>query len=147
MRKLLFFWLGIVLSSAVSFAQFIEQPASWEYNVIPVKHNEFEIRFTASLKEPWHMYDLGPYENGPHPTRFLFDLPNGVFLVEGIRMESPPAKEYDPLFGMDIGSFGERVCLFKKSDRKSLSQPYMLLSNGRFVTEVPVCRLKRNRLR
>ncbi|HPW77647.1 MAG: Thiol:disulfide interchange protein DsbD precursor [Bacteroidetes bacterium ADurb.Bin037] len=106
MRKLLFFWLGIVLSSAVSFAQFIEQPASWEYNVIPVKHNEFEIRFTASLKEPWHMYDLGPYENGPHPTRFLFDLPNGVFLVEGIRMESPPAKEYDPLFGMDIGSFG-----------------------------------------
>ncbi len=52
------------------------------------------------------MYDLGPYEDGPQPTRFSFDLAQGVSLTDVIFMESPPAKEFDPLFNMDIGSFG-----------------------------------------
>lgn len=105
MRKLFLAFLGILLSSGVSYSQFIEQPASWNYQVNLLEGNLFEIRFTASLEDSWHMYDLGPYENGPQPTRFSFDLPQGVFLVEEMFMESPPAKEYDPLFNMNIGSF------------------------------------------
>jgi thiol:disulfide interchange protein DsbD len=96
----------MLLSSGFSLAQVIEQPATWNYSVVRTRDNEYEIRFTASLKESWHMYDLGPYENGPQPTRFTFDLPGGVSLVEGMQMESPPTKEYDPLFEMVIGSFG-----------------------------------------
>ena len=106
MRRFILFCLGIFLSSAVSFSQFIEQPASWSYDVSQISDNSYEIRFSASLRAPWHMYDLGPYENGPQPTRFTFELPQGVYLEEDIRMESPPPREHDPLFGMDIGSFG-----------------------------------------
>ncbi|MFA6652194.1 MAG: thioredoxin family protein [Bacteroidales bacterium] len=106
MRKLLLSFLGILLSSALSYSQFIEQPASWNYQVNLLEENLFEIRFTATLEDPWHMYDLGPYENGPQPTRFSFDLPQGVTPAGEMFMEAPPAKEYDPLFNMDIGSFG-----------------------------------------
>ncbi|MFA5752726.1 MAG: protein-disulfide reductase DsbD domain-containing protein, partial [Bacteroidales bacterium] len=106
MRKLLLSFLGILLSSVLSYSQFIEQPASWNYQVNLLEENLFEIRFTATLEDPWHMYDLGPYENGPQPTRFSFDLPQGVTPAGEMFMEAPPAKEYDPLFNMDIGSFG-----------------------------------------
>ncbi len=114
MRRLFLVFLGILLSSAVSYSQFIEQPASWNYQVKGLEGNLFEISFTATLEDPWHMYDLGPYENGPQPTRFSFVLPQGVFIEEEMVMESPPAKEYDPLFNMDIGSFGETGTFLQK---------------------------------
>ncbi|HRW95870.1 MAG TPA: protein-disulfide reductase DsbD family protein, partial [Bacteroidales bacterium] len=105
MRRYFLAFLGILLSSAVSYSQFIEQPASWNYQVNRLEENLFEIRFTATLEQPWHMYDLGPYENGPQPTSFSFDLQQGIALAGTMYMESPPAKEFDPLFNMDIGSF------------------------------------------
>ena len=114
MRKIFIVFLGILLSSGVSYSQFIEQPASWDYQVRGLEGNLFEISFTATLEDPWHMYDLGPYENGPQPTRFSFVLPQGVFIEEEMVMESPPAKEYDPLFNMDIGSFGETGTFLQK---------------------------------
>jgi cytochrome c biogenesis protein CcdA/thioredoxin-related protein len=114
MRKILIVFLGILLSSGVSYSQFIEQPASWNYRVSEVEEGLFEIRFTATLEDPWHMYDLGPYENGPQPTRFSFDLSQGVSLVEEVFMESPPAKEYDPLFNMNIGSFAGTATFVQK---------------------------------
>ena len=105
MRRLLLVFLGVLLSSTVSYSQFIEQPASWNYQVNRLEENLFEIRFTAILEDSWHMYDLGPYENGPQPTRFSFDLQQGIALAGTMYMESPPGKEFDPLFNMDIGSF------------------------------------------
>lgn len=60
------------------------------------------------------MYDLGPYQGGPQPTRFTFDLPESAFLEDAIRMESPPAKAYDPMFGMEIGSFGGKGVFIQK---------------------------------
>ncbi|HQM97677.1 MAG TPA: thioredoxin family protein [Bacteroidales bacterium] len=113
MRKVLLFWLGTLLSS-VAIAQYIEQPASWSYSVSSVEENLFEIRFQATLREPWHMYDLGPYQDGPQPTRFTFDLPEGAYLEDVMHMESPPAKEYDPLFNMEIGSFGGKGVFIQK---------------------------------
>jgi thiol:disulfide interchange protein DsbD len=132
MRKLLLFYLGTLLSSA-AIAQYIEQPASWSYSVKAVETNIFEIRFQASLREPWHMYDLGPYQNGPQPTRFTFDLPEGVYLEKAMHMESPPAKAYDPLFGMEIGSFGGNGVFIQKI---RLEVPVALI---RAVVEWQVC--------
>ncbi|MDD3522508.1 MAG: cytochrome c biogenesis protein CcdA, partial [Bacteroidales bacterium] len=132
MRKLLLFCLGTLLSLG-AIAQYIEQPASWSYSVGAVEKNTYEIRFQATLREPWHMYDLGPYQNGPQPTRFTFDLPEGAYLEEAMHMESPPAKEHDPLFNMDIGSFGGKGIFIQKI---RLEVPAALL---RAVVEWQVC--------
>jgi len=96
MRRYFLAFLGILLSSAVSYSQFIEQPASWNYQVNRLEENLFEIRFTATLEQPWHMYDLGPYENGPQPTSFSFDLQQGIALAGTMYMESPPPKSLIP---------------------------------------------------
>lgn len=69
------------------------------------------MQFTATLREPWHMYDLGPYENGPRPTGFVFDLPAGVLLEGPLTMDPVPDKVYDPLFDMLIGSFWRYGCI------------------------------------
>ncbi|HHV40334.1 MAG: thioredoxin family protein [Bacteroidales bacterium] len=106
MRRIIFVLLGIFFSTQATFAQFIEQPATWSHKVIHVEGNVYEMQFTATLQEPWHMYDLGPYENGPRPTGFVFDLPTGVLLEGPLNMEPVPEKVHDPLFDMLIGSFG-----------------------------------------
>ncbi len=105
MRKLSLLLFGVLFSIHVSHAQFIEQPAAWSHTVTHLQDNVYEIQFIAVLQEPWKMYDLGPYENGPQPTRFLFVLPADVTLEGEVYMESAPEKEYDPLFNMPIGSF------------------------------------------
>ncbi|MBP6867363.1 MAG: thioredoxin family protein [Bacteroidales bacterium] len=132
MKRLLLFCLGTLLSSAV-IAQYIEQPATWSQSVSAVEENIYEIRFQATLREPWHMYDLGPYQDGPKPTRFTFDLPEGAYLEDSMLMESPPAKEYDPLFNMEIGSFGGKGVFIQKI---RLEVPAVLL---RAVVEWQVC--------
>ncbi|MFA5638740.1 MAG: hypothetical protein WC961_07670, partial [Anaerovoracaceae bacterium] len=60
MRNILVVILGICFSAQMVFAQFIEQPATWSHKVIHVEGNVYEMQFTATLQEPWHMYDLGP---------------------------------------------------------------------------------------
>ncbi|HPX79061.1 MAG TPA: cytochrome c biogenesis protein CcdA [Bacteroidales bacterium] len=106
MRKLLLLFLGMLFSAQVSLAQLIEQPATWSHSVVHMEDNVYEMQFTATLRAPWHMYDLGPYENGPQATRFTFVLPAGVMLEGALHMQLPPEKKHDPLFDMLIGSFG-----------------------------------------
>lgn len=106
MRKLLLLFLGMLFSAQVSLAQLIEQPATWSHSVVHMEDNVYEMQFTATLRAPWHMYDLGPYENGPQATRFTFVLPAGVVLEGALHMQLPPEKKHDPLFDMLIGSFG-----------------------------------------
>ena len=106
MRKFLLLCISSLLISAHSFAQFFEQPVTWNQKVTALEDGIYELRFIATVEEPWHMYDLGPYENGPQATHFVFDLPQGVALVGETCMKDPPAKEFDHLFGMDIGMFG-----------------------------------------
>ncbi|MFY9116194.1 MAG: thioredoxin family protein [Bacteroidales bacterium] len=120
MRRIILVLLGFCFFAQTTFAQFIEQPAAWSHKVIHVEGNVYEMQFTATLREPWHMYDLGPYENGPRPTGFVFDLPAGVLLEGPLTMDPVPDKVYDPLFDMLIGSFGG-TGVFKQKVRLEVS--------------------------
>lgn len=69
----------------------------------------YDIRFTARIDSPWHMYDMGPYDGGPNATAFTF-TPNGNYTLVGkTRQESKPSKKFDPLFDMEIGTFAGRA--------------------------------------
>lgn len=60
------------------------------------------------------MYDMGPYENGPNATTFIFTLPKGVTKVGEISSIEKPIKVDDPMFGMLIGYYEKSVTFVQK---------------------------------
>ena len=95
----------------------VHNPVSWSVAV-----TADQAVFTAEIEAPWHMYDLGPYEMGPNPTAFTFELPAGVTLDGEIGQLDNPERKYDEIFGVEIGTYAGSarfVQKFKVTDNKS----------------------------
>lgn len=91
------------------------------------------------------MYDLGPYQDGPQPTRFTFDLPEGAYSWKICTWNRLGPKNTTLLFNMEIGSSEGKGYLFRKYTWKFRQPCFAQLLNGRYVTGRTVClRKKRN---
>lgn len=84
-------------------------PVKWSANV-----TGDSVLITAITQKPWHMYDLGPYTDGPNATTFDFQLPKGVTLSGGLRELDKPVRVMDHIFGQKIGVYGERARFVQK---------------------------------
>ena len=80
-------------------------PVSWSVAVAESGDGISRIVFKARIAEPWHMYDMGPYDGGPNATAFTFEPNADVTLLGGIEQLSKPVRVYDSLFAMEIGYF------------------------------------------
>lgn len=116
--------LFIGLFSSPSYSQ-NHGAVDWEYQVnsieIDTLSGDFmEITFIAIIDFGWRMYDIGPYESGPLPTKFSFvDSPH-YELVDNIKMKTKPHEKYDEMYMMDIKYF-ENTALFSQIIRKKTS--------------------------
>ena len=111
--KKLFFVLTL-LSGISMLAYSQSNLVSWKITSEASGDKTFDIKITASIAPGWHMYDLGPYENGPNATTFIFTLPNGVTKVGEISSIEKPIKVDDPMFGMVIGYYEKSVTFVQK---------------------------------
>jgi Disulphide bond corrector protein DsbC len=74
--KILKYFLVLIAAtvSMPSFAQMIEDPTTWTYEVKKKTGNDYQLVFHLVLKSPWHIYSLKPggdgYEIAPS---FTFD--------------------------------------------------------------------------
>ncbi|MEG1955645.1 MAG: cytochrome c biogenesis protein CcdA [Mucinivorans sp.] len=98
----------LLLVSTGAYAQ-LDNPVVWSAKV---KDNV--ARFTAQIQTPWHMYDLGPYTDGPNATTFSFKLPSGVKTDGGVKTITRAKKVQDPMFGMEIGFFSSSAVFEQK---------------------------------
>ncbi|MDD3107659.1 MAG: cytochrome c biogenesis protein CcdA [Alistipes sp.] len=88
-------------------------PVRWSVESRQETKGRMDLIFTARIASPWHMYDLGPYTEGPNATTFTF-VPNAqVRLLGGVEQLSTPTRLYDSIFGMQIGYF-EREAQFRQ---------------------------------
>lgn len=111
-KKLIFI---LTLLSGMSIAAYSQSDlVSWKIGSEAVGDNTFDIKITASIAPGWHMYDMGPYENGPNATTFIFTLPKGVTKVGEISSIEKPIKVNDPMFGMIIGYYEKSVTFVQK---------------------------------
>ena len=102
--------------SGVATAQ--DSPVSWKFSTRHLEADQYEVVFEASIQSPYHMYDLGPYEEfGPNATTFVFEPSEGLSLEGTVYPLIEPQRVDDPVFGMQIGyyadkaRFGQRVRL------------------------------------
>lgn len=90
-------------------AQDESNPVHWSTAVQKTGEGVYDIRFTARIDSPWHMYDMGPYDGGPNATVFTFSPNDNYTLIGKTRQESKPSKKFDPLFDTEIGTFAGRA--------------------------------------
>ena len=115
------------------FAQVLE-PVKWSYNKTDLGDNNWELTFTASIDEHWHLYSQEIPEGGPEKTAFYFyDIDGFELLDKNIEIieeesfteennldyiipftEPDGIEENDPNFGMVVTYFEHEANFSRK---------------------------------
>ncbi|AGY53460.1 Thiol:disulfide interchange protein DsbD [Bacteroidales bacterium CF] len=83
----------------------MKNPVKWKIDIKESGNNAYDLIFNATIGEGWHLYDLGPYTDGPNPTQFYFDESTYYKKAGGVKMLIQPKIEFDEMFQMKIGYF------------------------------------------
>ncbi len=119
MKKIVGLLLAALLCSPVS-AQVID-PVHWS-----VAPSGSQVEISARIDSPWHIYDLGPYTDGPLATSFRFELPKGVRLDGPIRQITPSERAIDPGFGIEVGTLAYAAKFVQKFQLDPGTQPVVI---------------------
>lgn len=115
--------VAALLLRPIAVSAQVEMPVKWS-----TKAAGQSVELTAKIEAPWHLYDIGPYTNGPNATTITFELPAGVTLDGGITQVTKPTVVYDDIFKMDIGTFALKA-VFSQKFKMSVTQPVKVKGN------------------
>ncbi len=110
--KKLFLSLLLSIFALNVFAQ--DNPVSWSSKVVNVKGNVYEILFTGTIGDKWHIYDLGPYQDGPIATTVTFSGGQGVKIQGKPYLKTKAHRYFDQMFNMEIGTCESGVIIAQK---------------------------------
>jgi len=98
--------LTFILSVLVGFSAFsqLQEPVKWSFKANRINDTIAELQFIAKIDMTWHMYSQQVPKDGPRPTVFTFDKPNGFQLMAKVT-EPKPFEEYDEMFEMKVKYF------------------------------------------
>ncbi len=107
MRKLVFFIFSI-LSASVATAQ-VYDPVSWDFGYEKTGDKQYELIFTATMEEHWHIYSMDIPDGGPIPTSFIFDTMPAFKLTGKTYEVTTPVEVLDEAFGFKIKTFSSKA--------------------------------------
>ena len=102
-----------IMSAVVAVAQPAD-PVHWRTEVKALGDDVYSIEFEATPNMGWHLYDLGPYEGGPMATTFTFEPASNYELVGEVTANKESVREYNDIFGMEIGYYAAPVKFVQK---------------------------------
>ncbi len=106
MRKFLLILLCSILCSASSLGAQAIEPLQWKFSGRHLGGDEFELVFTAKIQKGWSTYSqFHTSDEGPVPTRVVFESPNATLLDEGSEEGHLVRLEKDPVFGVPVINF------------------------------------------
>ncbi len=92
----------------------IFDPVNWKFNQKALGNGEYELQFSATIEEHWHVYSMHlPEETMTLPTAFEFDSLNGMELI-GAVTEPEPITKYDPVNEEELSWFENEVTFTQK---------------------------------
>ena len=106
--------LSILLLGMGLNAQVIRDAVTWSRLVEDKSPTEKVLVFTATVKDPWHLYGTELPKGGPTPTHLLVDKIEGAELVGGLTSTQKPIEKYDPNFEMTLRFFSGKVTFRQK---------------------------------
>lgn len=105
---------GIFIFNATT-AQVVD-PVKWKLSSKKISDCEYEIQFTGTMEEHWHVYSLNQSGNdGPMPANIFVDKSSDYEAV-GKPTEGTPIKAMDKVFEMEVLYF-EKTVTFKQKIR------------------------------
>ncbi|MCK5821701.1 MAG: thioredoxin family protein [Bacteroidales bacterium] len=95
----LFLLLGFLLT--VAQAQIME-PVQWTFKSEKISKTEYDLIFSATVEDEWHLYSHDLPTGGPLPTEISYESTDGFELVGGLSVSPEPEDGYDEDFQMEV---------------------------------------------
>ena len=104
------YFLGFVFLLIGTFVFAQAEPVTWTIEAERVADDEYEVSFTAKIKNGWSIYSPEvPKELGPVPTSFEFDTASGVELVGQAQQMGQRKETFDQNFGTTLTKYLNRA--------------------------------------
>jgi thiol:disulfide interchange protein len=126
MKPKLLFSLVVLFFFHFSTAQIIK-PVSWKFSTRQAGQNQVDLIFSATIKEPWHMYGLNIAEGGPIPTSIIFTETKGFELVGKPTQSPKPEIVDDKIFNMQLELHSHQATF---TQRIKITQNDSIIING-----------------
>ncbi len=104
----------LLLISSVYLNAQVVNPVNWAFSSKKITENTYDLTFTGTIKESWHLYGTKVPADGPLPTTINFtELKD--FKTEGEIIEITKAVvKYDENFMMNIPMFSNKIILSRR---------------------------------
>jgi thiol:disulfide interchange protein DsbD len=117
---------GIFISNSI-FAQG-SSPVKWSLSSKKVSDCEYDLIFTGTIEEHWHVYSLVKSgDDGPNPSNIMVDKSPDYETVGGPK-EGTPIKTFDKVFEMNVAYF-EKSVTFKQRVRLKANKDITIKGN------------------
>ena len=143
MKKIVFFVLTILIGLNVQAQKL--NPVKWNFEAVKKSDKQYDIRFTANVEAPWHIYSQF-VKKGPVPTKITIKK-NPLVQIAGKTKEiGKLEKQFDKNFGAEIAYFSKKVQFVQSVTLKVASKTrltgeieYMVCNDERCLppTKVP----------
>lgn len=91
----------------------------WRGKAVAQEGNTCQLEFSCKVPAGWHIYDVKEYVNGPISTSVK--LEGNVKAIAPLTLTSSVKEEYDPAFGMTIGTCEGEVSMLLKVESNAAS--------------------------
>jgi hypothetical protein len=107
----------------------IEEPVKWKLSTKKVSDCEYELLFTGTIEEHWHVYSLIPSigDETPNPAKINVDK-NPNYEIVGKPTEGKPIKVMDKVFETNVAYF-EHTVTFKQKIRLKTDKEVVVTGN------------------
>jgi len=94
----------LLISIVLSKAQ-VSDPISWSFKASKIEGNKYEIVFSASIDQGWHLYSISQPEDGPQAIAFAFKQTPNFKLIGKVREVTKAITEFDKIFKLNVSFF------------------------------------------
>lgn len=108
------------------------KPVTWQTSVEKISDTVYNLVFTATIKDTWHLYSQNVSENGPLPTIFKFDT-NKNYETIGTPKEQKGKTIFEKVFEMKVTYF-EHKAIFKQRVKLITKNDFKLTGDIRYMS-------------
>lgn len=112
--------LFVLLANFVSGQIF--EPVTWTHELKITGKNSGEIIHKAKIEDKWHLYGMNIPENGPRPTKIVYESISNAEKVGAIAGKSKLLEVYDKSFEMNLSWYAKEAVFVQKISFKDASK-------------------------
>jgi thiol:disulfide interchange protein DsbD len=112
--------LFVLLANFVSGQIF--EPVTWTHELKITGKNSGEIIHKATIEDKWHLYGMDIPENGPRPTKIVYESISNAEKVGAITGKSKLLEVYDKSFEMNLSWYAKEAVFVQKISFKDASK-------------------------